>query len=53
MREEASVRKFLDCLQHAREPLAADAIRSLTSRIGDIENLTDMRDLFGPLRCGG
>jgi 2-methylcitrate dehydratase PrpD len=53
MSEEASARKFLDCLQHARQPLDADAVRSLAARIRDIENLADMRGLFGLLGRGG
>jgi 2-methylcitrate dehydratase PrpD len=49
MSEEASTQKFLDCLRHARQPLAPDVIQSLTARIGGIEGLADMRDLFSPL----
>lgn len=50
MSETASAQKFLDCLQHARQPLAPDMIRFLITRIGGIENLEDMRDLFNPNR---
>ncbi len=49
MSEEASAQKFYDCLQYARQPLAPDAVQSLMARIGDIESLADIRDLFGPL----
>jgi 2-methylcitrate dehydratase PrpD len=49
MSEQASAQKFLDCLRHARQPLDAGAIQSLTARIGDIASLADMRDLFGSL----
>ncbi len=52
MSEQASAQKFLDCLRYAKEPLAPDAVRSLVSRMADIENLADMRDLFGPLGRG-
>jgi 2-methylcitrate dehydratase PrpD len=52
MSREVSAQKFLDCLTHAREPLAADTLTSLTARMGDIAGLADMRDLFGPLARG-
>jgi 2-methylcitrate dehydratase PrpD len=47
MDERAMVRKFEDCLAVTRQPVNAAAVRRLAERLERIEQVVDMRDLFG------
>jgi 2-methylcitrate dehydratase PrpD len=47
MDERAMQRKFADCLAVARHPVDAAAVRQLTGRLEGIEEVADMRELFG------
>lgn len=46
----AMIRKFVDCLASARHPVDAEAAKKLASRLASIEDIADIRDVFGGAR---
>jgi 2-methylcitrate dehydratase PrpD len=48
----AIIRKFVSCLASARNPIEPDAARRLAARLGSIDQIADMRDVFGGSRRG-
>jgi 2-methylcitrate dehydratase PrpD len=46
MSHQAIVAKFRDCLQHARAPINPAAVERLIDRLGNLEQLDDVRTIF-------
>ena len=52
MGDDAMTRKFVECLACAQNPIEPNAARRLAARIGSIDQIADMRDVFGGSRRG-